>query len=136
MHDEGTADPQVRARLADLAVSTEVLACELRSARLLATVVAVLDEPDPNGGEKDSHMAVVSMVNERGERGLLAFTGLDSLRSWNPQARPVPALGRDIARAALADGAAAVVVDVQGPHRRVFAGPDLATLSDPAPTTA
>jgi hypothetical protein len=140
--DDGTADAAVRARLADQSVSTEVLARELRSARLLATVVAVLDgagagdaDGDRNGGDKDSHMAVVSMVNQRGERGMLAFSGTDSLHAWNPHARPVPALGRDIAGAAIADGAAAVVVDVLGPHRRVFAGPDLAALAgdEPAP---
>jgi hypothetical protein len=75
-------------------------------------------------------MAVVSMVNERGERGLLAFTGVDSLASWNPEARPVPAWGREVARAALDDGAAAVVIDVTGPTRRVLTGSALLALAD------
>jgi hypothetical protein len=65
-------------------------------------------------------MAVVSMVNERGERGLLAFTGMDSLSAWDPGARPVPAAAATIAEAALRDGAAAVVVDVAGPHQVVI----------------
>ncbi len=75
-------------------------------------------------------MAVVSMVNERGERGLLAFTGVDSLSAWNPEARPVPAVGRDIARSAKAEGAAAVIVDVVGPSTAVFAARDLDVLAD------
>lgn len=102
----------------------------LRSARLLASVVAVADEVASDGSDKNSHMAVVSMVNARGERGLLAFTGMDSLAAWNPAARPVPALGRDVARSALADGATAVVIDVAGPARVVISGDDLHVLAD------
>ncbi len=102
----------------------------LREERLLATVVAVLDELDEAGGDKDSHMAVVSMVSERGEKGLLAFTGVDSMAEWNPQARPVPSLGRDLARSALDDGATAVVIDVAGPQSTVIAGAALQALAD------
>lgn len=98
--------------------------------RLLATVVAVLDAMDEAGGDKDSHMAVVSMVNEAGEKGLLAFTGTDAIAAWNPEARPVPALGREVARAALDDGAHAVVVDVAGPARLVLQGTALAAMAD------
>lgn len=128
--DDGTASTQVRELLADEKLAGPALARHLRDVRLLTAVVAVLDELDPDGGDKESHMAVVSMVNERGERGLLAFTGIDSLSGWNDQARPVPALGRDVARAALDDGCAAVVIDVAGPGRRVLAGPDLMALAD------
>ncbi len=132
MRDDGTADAALRAALADPNADRGRLARVLRAAPLLASVVAVLDDTDEHGGDKDSHMAVVSMVNERGERGLLAFTGIDSLAAWNPLARPVPALGRDIARSAIADGAAAVVIDVAGPSRVVIAGQDLEILADSA----
>jgi len=128
--DDGSADATVRAMLADPGCSSTFIARSLRSARLLATVVAVLDQSDENGGDKDSHMAVVSMVNERGERGLLVFTGTDSLAAWNADARPVPALGREIARSALAEGAAAVIIDVVGPTRIALTGKDLAVLAD------
>ena len=128
--DDGTADPRVRALLADTGVDALDAARRLRAQRLLTSVVAVLDEVDPDGGDKDSHMAVVSMVNERGERGLLAFSGVDSLVGWNADARPVPALGREVARAALDDGCAAVVIDVSGPARWVIAGSALLALAD------
>ena len=131
--DDGTADPRMRALIASAAAGeVPVLAAarKLREARLLTAVVAVLDALDEAGGDKDSHMAVVSMVSESGERGLLAFTGVDSVAGWDPQARPVPALGRDVARAAIEDGAAAVVIDVSGPHRLVFDGPALIALAD------
>lgn len=116
--DDGSADPALRAILA--AGEGNAIAEALASSRLLVAVVARLDSVDAEGGEKDSHMAVVSLVNNRGERGLLAFTGIDALHAWNPDARPVPAPARAIAEAALDDGAAAVVVDVAGPHQVVI----------------
>jgi hypothetical protein len=118
--DDGTADEEVRALLAS--TSPFEAAAQLQDVRLLATVVAVLDEEDESGADKDSHMAVVSMVNAAGERGMLAFTGLDSLRAWSPDARPVPVLGRELARAAIEDGAAAIVIDVAGPTRVALDG--------------
>lgn len=115
--DDGSPDPAVRAVLAT--GDGNAIALALAGSRLLVAVVARVDSLAPDGGDKDSHMALVSLVNERGERGLLAFTGIDALRAWNPDARPVPAGAADIARAALDDGAAAVVVDVAGPHQVV-----------------
>jgi hypothetical protein len=128
--DDGRADESARAVLADPGVDELRLARVLRGVRLLSCVVAVMDAMDEQGGDKDSHMAVVSMVNDRGEKGLLAFTGVDSLARWNPEARPVPAFGRDVAAAAVEDGAVAVVIDVDGPVRRVLAGAALAVLLD------
>ncbi len=131
--DDGTADPVVRDLVAQAAVGRLdplQAARALREVRLLASVVAVLDEIDEAGGDKDSHMAVVSMVNDAGEKGLLAFTGVDSMAAWHPQARPVPATGRDTARAALDDGAHALVIDVAGPARLVLPGVALHALAD------
>ena len=127
--DDGSASPTVRRMLAS---GTDVIAVAraLREERLLAGVVAVLDELDEAGGDKDSHMAVVSMMNERGEKGLLAFTGVDSMAAWDPQARPVPSLGRDIARSAIDDGATAVVLDVAGPQSMALSGAALTALAD------
>lgn len=129
-HDDGSADQRLRTELADPAATAIQLARRLRSSRLLASVVAIAGGVDEGGGDKDSHMAVVSMLNEHGERGLLAFTGTDSLSAWNADARPVPAWGRDIARSARDDGAHAVVIDVAGPHRVAIAGAALDVLAD------
>jgi hypothetical protein len=69
-------------------------------------------------------------VNDHGRTGLLAFTGVDSLAAWDPSARPVPSRGTDTARAAIDDGAHALVIDVAGPHRVVLSGLALAALAD------
>jgi hypothetical protein len=131
--DDGSADADVRARLfsASEGVADPLgVVRSLRGSRLLTSVVAVLDSAGDDGEEKDSHMAVVSMVNAAGEHGLLAFTGLDALVAWNPDARPVPAFGRDVARAALESGATAVVVDVAGPRKVAITGTLLRALAD------
>lgn len=94
----------------------------LASMRLLVAVVAVLDEAGDDGSDKSSHMAVVSMVNADGRKGLLAFTSTGSMAGWDPAARPVAATARDVAGAAIADGVSAVVIDVAGPHRTVVEG--------------
>lgn len=131
--DDGAALPWVRelvARAASGEVPILSVARALRDARLLATVVAVLDEVDESGADKDSHMAVVSLVSEDGRRGLLAFTGVDSVALWREDARPVPTLGRDLARAAEDDGAAAIILDAAGPSRLVLEGVALEVLRD------
>ena len=101
----------------------------LRRCRLLVAVVAVADEVDDDGADKGSHMAVVSMISAAGDKGLLAFTGLDSMVRWDPEARPVPVTGEAAARAALDDGAQALVIDVLGPSRVVVSGADLESLA-------
>lgn len=131
--DDGAADPLVRGLLSSVSagdVPVLSAARALRDWRLFATVVAVLDEVDESGADKDSHMAVVSVMNDAGAKAMLAFTGTDALAAWNPDARPVPALGRDLARAALDDGASALMLDIAGPQRIVLEGPTLAALAD------
>ena len=133
--DDGSADPILReaftigAQPVTAELSRDLALELLMGSRLLVAVVAVLDGLDEHGGDKDSHMSVVSMVNPSGEKGLLAFTGLDSMAMWDPQARPVPVSGPDAARAALESQASAIVIDVSGPARHVVAGERLAFLA-------
>ena len=59
---------------------------------------------------------------------MLAFTGLDALARWRPDARPVPAEADRVWRAAVADGCA-VVIDVAGPVPLAVEGARLAALA-------
>ncbi|AYY15529.1 SseB family protein [Actinobacteria bacterium YIM 96077] len=125
--DEGAADPLLEAALSAYERGeggpADVLSA-LSSARLLVPVVAVSHASDativergPSGGdeEKTSHMAAVSTIGRDGRRGLLAFTSLESMYRWDPDARPVPVTTRAAAEAAVADGADALVIDLAGP---------------------
>jgi len=125
--DDGRADPRWEAAYADAA---EVEALLRSGVRLLVPIVAVLDEADlETGADKSSHMASVSLVQADGRRGLLAFTGLESLARWDPAARPVPVTSHQVAAAALDEGADGVLVDLAGPVRFAIDGELLAELA-------
>lgn len=106
----------------------------LQHARLLVPVVAVLGEVEHDEAglahDKSSDMATVLMRGRDGRMALLAFTGSAPLVAWDPGARPVPVRAVDAARAAVHDGAEALVVDVAGPVRFVVEGEDLRALAD------
>jgi len=121
--DDGSVSPQLREALSryDAAPATQYdeTLTVLQDQRLLVPVVAVLGETgqDERGltHDKTSDMAAVLMRGRDGRTALLAFTGTDSLRRWDPQARPVPVTAADAATAAVQDGADALLVDVAGP---------------------
>jgi SseB protein N-terminal domain len=142
--DDGSADPVLAAVLAaraDGSASDRDLVHALLGRRLMVPLVAVLDEADePAEGlrrEKDSHMASVSMIGADGRAALLAFTSVAAMAAWDPAARGIPATAETVGRAALDDGAAAVLVDVAGPSRATVAGRALEVLASgqawPAP---
>jgi hypothetical protein len=106
----------------------------LQHSRLLVPVVAVLGDVEHDEAglahDKSSDMATVLMQGNDGRMALLCFTGTEPLRRWNADARPVPVSARDAARAAVQDGADALLVDVAGPVPFVLEGPDLRALAD------
>jgi hypothetical protein len=134
--DDGSADARLAGVLADWAAGgasyADTLAA-LQGARLLVPVVAVLGEVEYDEAglahDKTSDMATVLAQGADGRRALLAFTGTASLAAWNPGGRPVPVHAQVAARAALQDGAAALVVDLAGPTRFVVEGDDLEGLA-------
>ncbi|MFN8147991.1 MAG: SseB family protein [Candidatus Nanopelagicales bacterium] len=137
--DDGSPDPAVAAALAGWAQGTaydaDVVAA-LRDARLMVPLVAVLDSVDeqaPGPGEKDSHMASVSMVAPDGRRGLLAFTSVAAMAAWDPDARGIPSRADKVAAAALEEGADAVLLDLGGPVRHALTGSPLGCLAHGAP---
>ena len=133
--ESGAADPAVTAALAaydrGTGRSADVVAA-LAAGRLLVPVVTVPDDAGGSGGirtDKASHMATVTTTGRDGRRGLLAFTGVESMQRWDPQARPVPVPTRVAAEAALAEGADAVVVDLAGPVVFALEAADLRALA-------
>ena len=88
--------------------------------RLLVPVVATATRMGRTAGglasDKEAEMAVVLLQGRDGRRAMLAFTGLDSLQLWQEGARPVPVTLDVAAKTALAEGAAALLIDPAGPH--------------------
>jgi hypothetical protein len=156
--DDGAADPAVLAALAAYAAgqgSEHAALNALASSRLLVPVVAVLTEEaggdaepaeageteaagdGPGSGlrrEKSTEMALPTLIGRDGRAAVLAFTSLDALTRWRPDARPV-AVPAARAWQAGAEEASAVVIDVAGPVPVTVDGARLAALAAgrPAP---
>ncbi|MGH3391275.1 MAG: SseB family protein, partial [Actinomadura sp.] len=115
--DDGGADPRLGAALTAYAagrVGEHTVLAELMGARLLVPVVAVLTEEGaateeaedaaparvgPRHGtgrvEKESEMALPTLVGADGRRGMLGFTSLETLALWRPDARPVAVFSQE-----------------------------------------
>lgn len=122
--DDGTADPALRAAIAEHVASPTLMTAAvlldlLTTARVLVPVVAVADgvEVDDAGlaHDKDSHMRSVEFQSADGRRALLAFTGTDSLARWDPSARPVPRRAHIAAQGVLEQDLDALILDIGGP---------------------
>src|ERR1700743_3122559 len=116
--DDGRPDPGVTAALAAWASSAateQATLAALSSARLLVPVVAMLAEADAvTGAEKETEMALPTLIGSDGRAAIIAFTGTEALARWRPDARPVPTPAARVWHAAVAEGQA-VVIDVAGP---------------------
>jgi hypothetical protein len=129
--DDGAADPRAQAALAAYHAgqgSEQDALTALAAARLLVPVVAVLADGSAAEGDKNTEMALPTLIGQDGRPAVLAFTGLDPLARWRPNARPVPAEADRVWRAAVADGCA-VVIDVAGPVPLAVEGARLAALA-------
>lgn len=120
-NDDGAASDTLRHAMADYVSNRSMHTFRtvrdlLYPSRLLVPVVATVDDlHEDTGAEKDSHMSSVSLELTDGRTALLAFTGLDSLAMWNPDARPIPKKAMLVAQSALIENYDALIVDVAGP---------------------
>ncbi|MEU7897832.1 SseB family protein [Nonomuraea sp. NPDC049152] len=127
--DDGSADASVAAALAAFSVGTAdatAVLSALSGARLLVPVVALLTESEVGAHglqqEKESEMALPKLVGKDGREAVIAFTGVEALTRWRPDARPIQATTLQVCQAAVHENAAAVVVDVAGPVPFVIEG--------------
>lgn len=135
--DDGSAPAEVREALqrygADPAGAHHATLATLQDTRVLVPVVALLGEVeyDEQGlaHDKSSDMAAVMIEGADGRTALLAFTGDDALKAWNPEARPVPVTLRKAALASIQQGGDAVLVDLAGPVMFPVQGEDLQHLA-------
>jgi hypothetical protein len=156
--DRGEADQAVAAAMEAYAAgrgAERAVLTALAVSRLLVPVVAVLADTEVaetrsaetgsaetgSGGvgvaatrqaraarEKASEMAIPSLVGHDGRLAMVAFTCSDSVRRWQPAARPVPVPATAVFQAAVAE-ASAVVIDVAGPVALTIDGTRLAVLA-------
>jgi SseB protein N-terminal domain len=134
--DTGAADPVVTAVLAAYAAgeATEHEALTVIAAsRLLVPVVAVLAAASADGTEKETEMALPTLIGNDGRKAVIAFTATDTVKRWRADARPVPVPAPNLWPAVAAEHADAVVIDVAGPIPLVIEGARLRALAGGAP---
>ena len=122
--DDGSVDPALAEAFGD---DTRVLAV-LGDVRVFVPVVALLGDA-PAETDKEADMAAVMMTGADGRQALLAFSSVASMTAWNADARPGPVWGRQAARAALDEGASAVLLDLAGPTFTVIETADVEHLA-------
>jgi type III secretion system (T3SS) SseB-like protein len=154
--DNGSADPAVAAALAAYAAGRGGEAAALAAladSRLLVPVVAVRAEtapaepgvpahpaaagqaappgPAPAGAlasDKVAEMALPTVIGADGRAALPAFTCVEALTRWRPDARPVPLPAAQVWQAATEEASAAVI-DLAGPVPMAVEGARLAALA-------
>jgi SseB protein N-terminal domain len=134
--DTGGADPAVTAVLAAYAAGAaaeHAVLTAVAASRLLVPVVAVLAESNDDGTEKETEMALPTLIGNDGRKAVIAFTGTDTVKRWRQDARPVPVPAARLWPAVAAEQADAVVIDVAGPVPLVVEGARLRALANGAP---
>lgn len=143
--DAGAADPAVAAALAAYAAgaATEhAVLTAVAASRLLVPVVAVPAEAGADAvapalasgrSEKETEMALPTLIGNDGRKAVIAFTATETVRRWRADARPVPVLAPRLWPAAEAEQADAVVIDVAGPVPLVVEGARLRALAAGTP---
>ena len=130
--DDGAADPKLleailRLRAGELGEAEVVDA--LRDARLLIPLVAELGDAGESASghvvDKSQELSIVTVAGPDGRTVLPAFTSVDTMRAWDPAARPIPATGERVALAAAGEGTDLVVVDAANPTEVVIRRPAL-----------
>ena len=133
--DTGEAGREVSQSLAAYAEGTgseHAALTALAATRLLVPVVALLAEANEDGTEKESEMALPTLVGNDGRKAIIAFTGSETLRRWQADARPVPVPASRVWAAAISEADAAVI-DVAGPVPLVVEGARLHALANGEP---
>lgn len=134
--DDGSAQSDLAAELTAFATGggkgSAVMTALARS-RLLVPIVAVADSTQTSSSglevDKDSHLATVLVHGPNGERAMLAFSSIEAMANWRADARPAPVSGIGAAQTAIAEGAAALLVDVAGPTPFAVTAGDLRALA-------
>ncbi|AMM22364.1 hypothetical protein AX769_10940 [Frondihabitans sp. PAMC 28766] len=120
--DDGSADAGLVFALTafhDAQVGADAVVDALRGTRLLIPLMAHAGDEGLNEHgvrvDKTQELAIVTVAGPGGRAVLPAFSSVDTLRAWDPAARPVPADARRIAIAAASEQTELLVLDPGSP---------------------
>ena len=109
----------------------------VRDVRLLVPLIANLGEAGQNEHgqtvDKSQELSIVTVAGPDGRNVLPAFTSVDAMRAWNPQARPVPVQAQRVALAAASERTDLVVLDPTSVTQFVIRRPALWAIARSEP---
>lgn len=113
------ADPAVDPR--DLAEAVAAAVVALSGCRLLVPLLAEAGDlgltPEGRTVEKTQELSIVTVGGPDGRRVMPVFSSVETMRRWNPEARPIPVPGPQAAVAAAQEGTDLIIVDPGTPER-------------------
>lgn len=111
----------------------------VRESRLLIPLLAELGDTGTNAAgltvDKSQELSIVTVAAPDGRTAMPVFSSVDTMRTWNPVARPVPAAGTRVALAAIAERTDLVVLDPGSPGSFVLRRPALWAIGQQQPWT-
>lgn len=113
------ADPVVDP--CDLAEAVAAAVVALSGCRLLVPLLAEAGDlgltPEGRTVEKTQELSIVTVGGPDGRRVMPVFSSVETMRRWNPEARPIPVPGPQAAVAAAQEGTDLIIVDPGTPER-------------------
>lgn len=137
-NDHGETPAELAAVLRQLKIAEAELSEALAvfsKARLLIPLLTVAGDlgetPDGRIVDKTQELSIVTVKAPDGRSVLPVFSSVAAMRRWNPDARPVPNFGKNVALAALDDGNDLVILDPGTPETQLgLRRPALWALAD------
>ncbi|MGO1306280.1 MAG: SseB family protein [Microbacterium gubbeenense] len=138
--DDGSADPALLAALVDFREGSgggEGVVNALRRARVLVPLIAEKGDegvgPTGLAVDKTQELSIVTVAAPDGRKVLPAFTSVDTMRAWNPLARPIPVVGTRAALAAAGEDTDLIVLDPTSPTEFVVRRPAIWAIAQEQP---
>lgn len=78
---------------------------------MLAEAGQVGETPDGRTVDKTQELSIVTLATPDRRRALPVFTSTDTMRAWNPEARPIPVAGPQAALAAVQEETDVLIMD-------------------------
>lgn len=140
--DDGSADPALLAALGAFRSgvgSEEAVVDALRGARVLVPLIAEKGDegvgPTGLAVDKTQELSIVTVAAPDGRKVLPAFTSVDTMRTWNALARPIPVAGTRAALAAAGEDTDLIVLDPTSPTEFVVRRPAIWAIAQEQPWT-
>ena len=138
--DDGSADPALIAAIESLRSGSGNVAAVVdafRSARLLVPLLAKLGESEVGVHgqvvDKSADLSIVTVETPDQQNGLPVFSSVESMKTWNTDARPVPVDAVKAALAAAQEGNTRIILDAGSPTEFVIRRPAIAAVAQELP---